>query len=154
MPPIPPMPWVDHYLANEVLVDDARAPSPSRAPMPDPPDWWDQTRLDGDGDPYPSLPVLTRSEVEARWPVWHFRSSECPPLVPPTVVVDGKDVAFLLPDPTQNPLDRTDLRWPKGPVLLPRAMVDDPVPYSIAPEPPTPSTPPETPPSADPDRPA
>ena len=53
-------------------------------------------------------------------------------------------------------LDRTEFRWPPPPAGARRQLVDDPIPYSIAPEPPTPplpSTPAETPPSPEPDRP-
>ena len=76
MPPIRPIPWVDHYLANEVLVDDFSPPYGNWSPPP------------------------AGSRLQ---------------------------------------------------------LVDDPIPYLIAPTPPTPpspSTSAETPPSADPDRPA
>ena len=87
MPPIRPIPWVDHYLANEVLVDDFSPPYGKWSPPPA----GSRLQLVDDPIPYltapepptPSTPPGTPSTSPRRW--------DPPPMPPPAhLMVDDQ----------------------------------------------------------------
>jgi len=106
MPPIPPMPCVDHYLANEVLVDDFSPPYGNWSPPPA----GSRLQLVDDPIPYltapepptPSTPPGSASTSPQRW--------DPPPMPPPRLL--------MVDDPEQY---ETEPSAPTPPSTMPPA---------------------------------
>jgi hypothetical protein len=99
MPPIPPMPWVDHFLVRWALVEDeeppcgnwSRPPAGSRLQLVDDPIQY----LTTPEPPTPSTPPGTPSTSPRRWGL--------PPMPPPThlplAMVDDPVPYLIAPTP-------------------------------------------------------
>lgn len=112
MPPIRPIPWVDHYLANEVLVDDFSPPYGNWSPPPA----GSRLQLVDDPIPYlsapepptPSTPPGTPSTSPAMW--------NPPPMPPPAhlplAMVDDPVPYLIAPTPPTPPSPSTSAETP------------------------------------------